>query len=154
MSDWQRLLIQDDATIDGILSATRRVAVLGMKTERQAGHPAFDVPLYLAGEGLDIVPVPVHDPEVRHIMGREVMRRLAEVSPPADMIDVFRRAQDIPAHVEDMIAARPATVWFQLGIRNDDAAERLARAGIRVVQDRCLRTEHRRWLHTAAGAGR
>jgi hypothetical protein len=57
------------------------------------------------------------------------------------MVNVFRRPRDIPPHVDDIIAAKPKVVWFQLGIRNDEAAERLARAGIEVVQDRCLSIE-------------
>jgi predicted CoA-binding protein len=60
------------------------------------------------------------------------------------MVNVFRRPKDIPAHVDDILRARPASVWFQLGIRNDDAAERFARVGIDVVQDRCLLVELRR----------
>ncbi len=62
------------------------------------------------------------------------------------MINVFRRPSDIDQHVDDMIAAKPKVVWFQLGIRNDAAAEKLARAGIKVVQDRCLMVEHRHAL--------
>jgi predicted CoA-binding protein len=60
------------------------------------------------------------------------------------MVNVFRRPKDIDAHVDDILAKHPASVWFQLGIRNDDAAERLARAGIDVVQDRCLLVELQR----------
>jgi len=59
-------------------------------------------------------------------------------------VDVFRRAEDIDAHLEDILAAKPGAVWFQSGIRNDAAAERLARAGIKVVQDRCLMVDYRR----------
>jgi predicted CoA-binding protein len=57
---------------------------------------------------------------------------------------VFRRPRDIPPHVPDILAARPRVVWLQLGIRHDEAAEAFARAGIQVVQDRCLLVEHRR----------
>jgi uncharacterized protein len=60
------------------------------------------------------------------------------------MVNVFRRAEDIPPHLDDIIAKKPKSVWFQLGIRNDAAAEKLARAGIDVVQDRCLLVELRR----------
>jgi len=56
-------------------------------------------------------------------------------------VNVFRRPSDIPAHLEDLLASRPRAVWFQLGIRHDEAAETLARAGIDVVQDRCLLVE-------------
>ena len=60
------------------------------------------------------------------------------------MVNVFRRSHDVPPHVPDLLAARPRVVWLQLGIRHDGAAEELARAGILVVQDRCLLVEHRR----------
>jgi predicted CoA-binding protein len=59
------------------------------------------------------------------------------------MVNVFRRAEDIPNHVDDILAKRPKAVWFQLGIRNDKVAETLAQTGIKVVQDLCLMIEHR-----------
>jgi predicted CoA-binding protein len=99
---------------------------------------------YLADAGVEVIPVPVYYPEVQQILGRPVYRRVADVPGPIDIVDVFRRPGDVESHVDDLIAARPAVVWLQLGIRNDQAAERLARAGIEVVQDRCLMVEHRR----------
>jgi predicted CoA-binding protein len=88
--------------------------------------------------------VPVYYPEVTEIMDRPVYRTVSAVRPPVDMVNVFRRANDIPPHVPDIIAAQPKVVWFQLGIVNDAAAEALARAGIDVVQDACLLVEHQR----------
>ncbi|MDQ3743906.1 MAG: CoA-binding protein [Acidobacteriota bacterium] len=126
-----------------LLGSTRRVAVLGMKTEAQQFQPAFYVPKYLVAAGLEVVPVPVYYPEVTHILGLKVYRSLSDIPGELDMVDVFRRPQDIPAHLEDILAKRPRSVWFQSGIRHDAAAERLARAGIKVVQDRCLMVEHR-----------
>jgi predicted CoA-binding protein len=73
-----------------------------------------------------------------------VYRAVSDVPAPVDMVNVFRRPHDIPPHVPDILAARPRVVWFQLGIVHDGAAEALARAGIQVVQDRCLLVEHRR----------
>jgi hypothetical protein len=140
---WQAHLIDDDAGIAQLLGHTRRIAVLGIKTA-DTGQPAYYVPLYAQQAGYEVVPVPVYYPEVQEILGQPVHRTVAAVSPPVDMVNVFRRAKDIPAHVDDIIAARPAAVWFQLGIRNDAAAERLARAGIDVVQDRCLLVELQR----------
>lgn len=140
---WRENLIDDDEGLRALLALTRRVAVLGIKTEAQSFQPAFYVPQYLVAVGLEVVPVPVYYPEVAEILGLKVYRRLADVPGEIDMVDVFRRSQDIPPHVEDIIAARPRSVWFQSGIRNDAAAERLARAGIKVVQDRCLMVEHR-----------
>lgn len=141
--NWRDALVEDADGIRRLLAATRRIAVLGIKTEAQAGQPAFYVPRYLLAAGLEVVPVSVYYPEVTRILGQPVYRRLADIPGAIDLVDVFRRPQDIPAHLDDILAKRPAAVWFQLGIRNDAAAERLARAGIRVVQDRCLMVEHR-----------
>ena len=142
-ADWRENLIRDDEGLRRLLAETRRVAVLGMKTEKQAYQPAFYVPQYLVAAGLEVVPVPVYYPEVTEILGLKVYRKLADVPGPIDMVDVFRRSEDIPPHVEDILAAKPRSVWFQSGIRNDRVAEQLARAGIKVVQDLCLMVEHR-----------
>jgi predicted CoA-binding protein len=123
---------------------TRRIAVLGIKTEAQAGQPAFYVPAYLAAAGFEVIPVPVYFPDVTEILGKKVYRRLSDIPVEIDLVDVFRRSPDIDAHVDDMLAKKPRGVWFQSGIRNDAAAARLAEAGIKVVQDRCLMVEHRR----------
>jgi predicted CoA-binding protein len=141
--DWRENLITTDKGLRELLAETRRVAVLGIKTERQAYQPAFYVPQYLVAAGLEVVPVPVYYPEVTEIMGRKVYRKLADVPGPVDMVNVFRRSEDVPPHLEDILAAKPKSVWFQSGIRHDQVAEQLARAGIKVVQDLCLMVEHR-----------
>lgn len=150
--NWQDLLLDSPEAIDRLLAATRRVAVLGIKTEAQSDQPAYYVPRYLADAGLDVVPVPVYYPEVTEILGRPVYRALADVPGQIDLVDVFRRPQDLPAHLDDILAARPAAVWLQSGIRNDDFAGQLARAGIQVVQDRCLMVEHRRFARGRSDA--
>ncbi len=129
-----------------ILERTRRIAVLGIKTEMQKGQPAFDVPLYMQDCGYEIVPVPVYYPEVTTILGQPVYRSVSSIPGGVDMVNVFRRPQDVPAHVDDIIAAKPRVVWMQLGIVHGDAAEAFARAGIEVVQDRCLMVDHARYL--------
>jgi predicted CoA-binding protein len=87
--------------------------------------------------------VPVYYPDATEILGRKVYRKLAEIPGEIDLVDVFRRPQDINGHVEDILSKMPKAVWFQSGIRNDTVAETLARAGIKVVQNRCLMVEHR-----------
>ncbi len=149
MDDWRNNLVNDRQALAALTLASKRIAVLGIKTEEQRDQPAFYVPEYMDDAGYDIVPVPVYYPEARQILGHPVVRNLRDVSPPPDMINVFRRPSDIDQHVDDMIAAKPKVVWFQLGIRNDAAAEKLARAGIKVVQDRCLMVEHRHALTSA-----
>jgi predicted CoA-binding protein len=137
-------LIHTDAAIAQLLSRVRRIAVLGIKTEAQADQAAFYVPRYLASAGFEVIPVPVYYPEVKEILGRTVYRKLADVPGEIDLVDVFRRPRDIDAHLDDLVVKKPRAVWFQLGIRNDAAAEKLAKAGIQVVQDRCLMVDHRR----------
>jgi predicted CoA-binding protein len=129
-----------------LLAGVRRVAVLGIKTEQQSDQPSFYVAEYLVQAGLDVVPVPVYYPEVTQILGRPVYRKLADIPGELDLVDVFRRPSDIDMHVDDILAKKPRAVWFQSGIRNDKAAERLAAAGIHVVQDRCLMVDHRRFV--------
>jgi hypothetical protein len=144
MADWRDNVLTRDPEIRDLLRSTRRVAVLGMKTEAQSDQAAFYVPKYLADQGVDVVPVPVYYPEAKQILGRPVFRKVADVPGAVDLVDVFRRPSDIPAHLEDLKAKRPRAVWMQAGIRNDAVAEALAREGILVVQDRCLMVEWRR----------
>ena len=144
MDDWRANLVTGDAEIAEIFRTCKRIAVLGMKTEAQSGQPAFYVPEYLHRAGYDVVPVPVYFPDVVQILGKDVYRKVADVPQPVDMVNVFRRSQDVPPHVDDILAAKPRVVWMQSGIRHEEAARRLAEAGIKVVQDRCLMVEHRR----------
>lgn len=137
------LILEDDDDIRAVLRRAKRVAVLGIKAASHRAAPAHYVPAYLQRVGYDVVPVPVYHPDATEILGEPVYRSVAAVPGDLDMVILFRRSRDVPPHVDDIIAKRPATVWMQLGIRNDEAAERLAAAGIDVVQDRCAMVEHR-----------
>ncbi len=116
MADWQSHLIEDDEGIAKLLRATKRIAVLGIKLE--PSQPAHYVPAYAKRAGLEIVPVPVYYPEATEILGDRVYRAVADIPGDIDMVNVFRRPSDIPKHLDDIIAKRPKSVWFQLGIRN------------------------------------
>lgn len=139
-ADWRSHLIETPAGIRTALESTRRIAVLGIKIAETMA-PAYYVPEYAQRAGYEIVPVPVYYPDVTEILGEPVHRTISDIPGAVDMVNVFRRPRDIPQHLDDIIAKRPRVVWFQLGIRNDDAAERLARAGIDVIQDACLLVE-------------
>jgi len=141
---WQQNLLYTPSQIRDLIRQTKRIAVLGIKTEAQADQPAFYVPKYLDAAGLQVVPVPVYYPEVTEILGKRVYRKLIDIPGEVDLVDVFRRSHDINGHVEDILTKKPKAVWFQSGIRNDAVAEQLAKTGIKVVQDRCLMVEHRR----------
>ena len=140
---WRDRLLTTPAQIRDLLERTHRIAVLGVKSP-ESGQPAYYVPDYAHHAGYEIIPVPVYYPEMRELFGSPVYRTLAAIPGPIDLVDVFRRPASIPPHVDDILAKRPRAVWFQLGIRNDIVAERLAREGIAVVQDRCLLVELRR----------
>jgi len=141
-ANWRDHLIESPAGVRDLLEKTHRIAVLGIKPDPD--QPAYYVPEYAERAGYEIVPVPVYYKELTEMMGKKVYRRLADIPGDVDMVNVFRRPGDIPPHVDDIIAKKPKSVWFQLGIRNDAAAEKLARAGIDVVQDHCLLVELRR----------
>ena len=142
-------LVDDDAGLTRILRDARTVAVLGAKP--MPHEPAHYVPRYLRDRGYRILPVnPIHAGQL--IFGETVVATLADLAEAVDVIDVFRRPQYLPGHAREILALpwRPRAVWFQLGIRHDGAAADLARAGIDVVQDRCMMPEHRRLLKHSA----
>ena len=142
--NWRDNLLASNAEIRELLGQTKTIAVLGIKTEAQGGQPAFYVPSYMQSAGFKIIPVPVYYPDVTQILGENVYRTLSDIPDEVDMVNVFRRPQDIPPHVEDILDKKPKSVWMQLGISHDAVAEELAKAGIKVVQDRCLMVDHRR----------
>lgn len=136
-------ILTTDNEIREVLQQTKTIAVLGIKPETHASQPAFYVPKYMADAGYDIIPVPVYYPEVTEILGKKVYRDLKDIPGDIDLLNVFRRSEDIRKHTLEILEKKPKAVWFQLGIRNDEVAERLAEAGIKVVQDLCLMVEHR-----------
>ena len=137
---WRARLLDTPQQLRALLERTHRIAVLGVKTP-ESGQPAYYVPDHAHRAGYDVIPVPVFYPEMRELFGNPVYRTLAAIPGDIDLVDVFRRPQDIPKHVGDILEKKPRAVWFQSGIRHDAVAEQLARAGIEVVQDRCLLVE-------------
>lgn len=122
--------------IDEILQNTRRIAVLGYsdRPERAGRY----VPDYLQRVGYQVVGV---NPRLAGQAG--VVSRLGEVQPPADLVLIFRKNEEVPGHLPEILATRPRYVWLQSGIRHDETARALLEAGIGVVQDRCMMVEHR-----------
>src|SRR6476661_3524736 len=127
--EWRSNLIATSDQIRELLEATTTIAVLGIKTEEQGNQPAFYVPNYMRSAGFKIIPVPVYYPEVTEILGERVYRKLTDIPDDVDMVNVFRRSQDIPPHLEDILAKKPKSVWIQLGISHDAVAQELAQAG-------------------------
>ena len=139
-------MLTTDDQIRELLHNTKTIAVLGIKPESHSSQPAFYVSKYMADAGYEIIPVPVYYPNVTEILGKPVYRDLSQIPGEIDLLNVFRRSEDIPKHTLEILSKKPKAVWFQLGIWNDEVAEKLAEAGIKVVQDLCLMVEHRALL--------
>jgi predicted CoA-binding protein len=140
---WTQNIVKTQEGLRELLAETRTIAVLGIKTEAQGGQPAFYVAKYLETAGFDVIPVPVYFPDVKEILGKPVYRKLTDIPGDVDMVNVFRRSEDVPKHLDEILAKKPKSVWLQLGIQNDEVAQKLAEAGIKVVQNRCLMVDHR-----------
>jgi uncharacterized protein len=136
--------IERSDEIRDVLASARTIAVLGAHCA--SARPACYVPTYLKNVGYKVIPVnPLFEGEA--LFGEPTRGLLADIEEPVDIVDVFRRAEAIPEHIEDILAMdpRPRLVWFQQGIVNDAAAARLVAEGIDVVQDRCTLADHRRF---------
>jgi predicted CoA-binding protein len=138
--------MQGDAELRGLLLRTRSIAVVGIKAGE--ADDAFRVPRYMQAQGCRIVPV---NPKLEQVLGERALRSLAELPGPVDLIDVFRAPRHIPGLTDEILALpwRPQAVWLQEGIAHAASAARLTAAGIAVVQDRCLMTDHARLLGSA-----
>lgn len=98
---WETNILTGAQQIRELLAATTTIAVLGIKIEAQASQPAFYVPRYLKSVGFEIIPVPVYFPQVTHILGQKVYRKLIDIPVDVDLVNVFRRSQDVSAHLDD-----------------------------------------------------
>lgn len=127
-----------------LLKTARTVAVLGAHPE--PARPAHYVPAYLAERGYRILPVNVTKAG-QTLFGEPVRAALTDLDGPVDVVDVFRPSSAVAGHVDEILAMKPlpGAVWLQLGIRDETSAAKLRAAGIRVVQDRCMLADHRRF---------
>jgi len=129
----------DDEAIRRVLEKARRIAVVGLSPKPH--RDSHRVARYLLESGYEIVPV---YPREEQILGQKVHRRVQDVAGAVDLVDVFRRSEDLPAVIDDAITARAGALWLQLGCIDEDGARRARDAGLTVVMDRCLMVEHAR----------
>jgi predicted CoA-binding protein len=131
----------DDGALRALLASARRIAVVGLspKPHRDSNR----IGRYLLDRGYDVIPV---YPREERILGREVYRRVQDVPGGVDLVDVFRRSEELPNVVLDAIAGKAPAVWFQIGCVHEDAARRARAAGITVVMDRCVMVDHARLI--------
>ncbi len=131
---------QDRALIFSILQTYRRLAVVGMSPKPQ--RPSYFAATYMRSYGYEIFPV---NPTCKEAMGLPCVASLAELAQPLEIVDIFRRTEEVPAIVDEAIALGAKVIWMQLGIIHEEAAERAKAAGLQVVMDRCVKIEHARF---------
>jgi hypothetical protein len=134
-----------DDEVKEILSQLKTVAVVGISPKE--GRPSYQVATYLQSKGIRIVPV---RPDGNQILGEKVYHRLADVPGEigVEVVDIFRRSDDVPPIVEEAIRCGAKVVWMQEGVINKEAGARAEEAGLKVVMDRCMKKEHERLLRT------
>jgi len=131
--------VESDGELQEILGLDT-IAVVGCSTT--AGKAAHDIPQYMLNQDYEVVPV---NPYAEEVFGRHAYDSLSEVEEDIDMVDVFRPSEEVPDIVDASLERDDVdTVWLQLGIRHDEAGERVEEAGKRFVQDKCLKVEHQR----------
>ena len=125
----------DVSEMERALESALTIAVLGIKPASRGELDAHQIPLYLQKVGYDILPVPVRYPEATEILGVRVVRRLTDIATSVDVLSIFVKPEDLAAHLLDLVAIRPAVVWFQSGLLRPAFSEALAEAGIAVAED-------------------
>jgi uncharacterized protein len=133
----------DDGYIRGILNTVKTIAMVGVSAN--TSRPSYFAFKYLLGRGYRMIPI---NPGLagQDLLGERVYARLADITEPVDMVDVFRASQYVPDIVEQTLQMRPrpGVLWMQLGIRNDEAARVAEASGLKVVMDRCPKIEYGR----------
>lgn len=148
LSAEERNLYQDTETIRKLLHNIKTVAIVGMSDKRE--RASNFVGSYLKSEGYRIIPV---NPMIKEALGEKSYPDLKSIPGPVDVVDIFRRADEIVPIVKQAIEIKAKVIWMQLQIVNREAAE-LARAnGLTVIMDKCMKIEHGRFIGTLHWAG-
>ena len=132
-------MIDDADGLRRLLAETRTIAVVGLSANWH--RPSYFAAQYMLERGYRIIPV---NPAYTEVLGQRCYPSLREVPEPVDMVDCFRRSEEIPAIVEEAIAIGARSVWMQLGVINEAAVQRAEAAGLAVVMDRCVKIEYAR----------
>jgi hypothetical protein len=127
------------STEEEILNSSRVVAIVGLSP--RPARPSYGVASYLKEQGYRIIPV---NPTVKEILGETCYPDLASITEPVDVVDIFRRSEEVPGIVEEAIKIGAKAVWMQEGVINEQAAARAREAGLVVVMDKCILKEHQR----------
>lgn len=136
----------EDPKLKEMLNSSRVIAVVGLSPKED--RPSYRVASYLQAQGYKIVPV---NPAVGEVLGEKAYASLLDIPEEikVDIVDVFRRSQDVPPIAEEVVKRGARVLWLQEGIVNEEAAQRAKDAGLAVIQDKCMLKEHRRLLGSA-----
>lgn len=127
-----------DENIAEILNKYHKVAMVGLSNNPD--KPSYGVAEYLKANGYKVIPV---NPAVAEVQGEKSYPNLAAIPEAVEIVDIFRRSEDIPPIVDAAIQIKAKVVWMQLGIENEPAASKARQAGLKVVMNRCMKREHR-----------
>ena len=130
--------MSENDQITELLKSAKNIAVVGLSSSPM--RPSYGVAAYLQTQGYKIIPV---NPEIKGALGEKAYASLAESPEKIDIVNIFRRSEFVADVVDAAIKLKPLAIWMQEGVRNDAAAEKARKAGIFVVQDRCILKEHR-----------
>ena len=147
--NWHENVIEDDDRIRVILKNSKTIAVVGIKDESRPHEAAHTVPAYLYKHGYKIIPV---TPIYKSFLGIPSVRSLSDIKEPVDIVQIFRAPANVMPHAEEALRVKPKVFWLQTGIRHQEAAHKLAAAGIKVVQDHCMYMDHLRLIRAVERA--
>src|SRR5512142_1458294 len=133
------MTIEDDVELRNILSSVRTVATVGVSSNPE--KPSYGIFQYLAEAGYRMIPV---NPTIPEVLGRPSYPNLRSIPEKIDVVQVFRKPEDVPSVVEDAIQVGAKVVWMQEGVVNEQAAARAEQAGLKVVMNRCMMKTHQR----------
>ncbi len=131
--------MDDINTLRRILKENRTIAVVGLSAEWH--RPSYFAAKYMQEHGYRVIPV---NPKYREILGEKCYASLREIPEKVDLVDVFRKTQDVMPVAEDAVAIGAKVLWQQLGVKNEAAAAKARAAGLDAVMDRCVKIEHGR----------
>ena len=140
--------VDDIAGLRGILARSRTIAIVGLSANWY--RPSYFAAKYMQEHGYRIVPV---NPTYTEVLGETCYPSIAAIPDPVDIVDCFRKPEEMPALAREAVAKGAKVLWMQLGIGNDDAARIASDAGLDVVQNRCVKIEHARIMGGLNWAG-
>lgn len=130
-----------DREVADFLATIKNVAIVGLS--RDPAKDSYQVAAYLQSQGYELFPV---NPSASSILGKQAVASLQEVVEPIDLVVIFRKPQDVPPVIDEAIAGHAKGVWLQQGITSPEGEQKARQAGLFVMSDRCLMTQHRRLL--------